>query len=452
MRPAAVAVVQAVLLAAAWVAPRAGVAQLPPSGTPSAENPTADGAPVDVGRGDRAHRDGGHGDDGQPQVQAPRVELGIDVLLSTHVHLVQGKRVGLITNTSGVDRAGKATLDRLVEDPRVQVVQLYGPEHGIRLQHRNNHTDRSGVDAVTGIALQGLNCSGAPSARTLARLDVLVFDVQDIGSRTYTYVTTMGKAMKAAAQARVPFIVLDRPNPNGGLRFEGPIREARHRSVVGWAPLPVTHGMTVGELAGWYNKELRIGADLTVVPMRGWRREMTWEDTGLRWRPTSTAITEVRHAHLYVATGMLGGAGLNLNEGVSAGFFFERIGAPFIDGERFAVELRRAELPGVHFEPVRYQTFSGPDRGKELGGVHLTVTDPHTFRPLHTALTALVIVQRLYPKQLRVRFKRRFGRVWGTWKLLEQLKRGWSVARIEASWHKGLERFRRSRARQLIYP
>ncbi len=381
----------------------------------------------------------------------PKIHLGIDTLLSTHIHLIQGKRVGLITNTSAVDRRGKQTLDRLIADPRVKVTQLYGPEHGIRLEHPNNHSDKLAVDPVTGIPLQGISCSSAPTASTMARVDLLLFDVQDIGSRTYTYITTMGKAMQAAARAQLPFIVLDRPNPNGGLLFEGPIRERRHKSVVGWAPLPVTHGMTVGELARWYNRQLRMGVKLTVVPMRGWRRAMTWEDTGLPWVPTSTAITEVRHAHLYVATGMLGGAGLNIDEGVSAGQFFELIGGDFIDADRFAVALQEVALPGVRFRPVRYRTPGGPFRDLDLQGVHLTVTDPHTFRPLRTALTMLVTLQRLYPRKLRVRFKRRFGRVWGTWKVLRQLRRGWSAARIEASWQRGLRRFGRSRAKALIY-
>lgn len=381
----------------------------------------------------------------------PVVQLGIDVLLSTHRHLVKGKRVGLITNTSGVDANGTSTLDRLIADPDVRVTQLYGPEHGIRLAHRNNHTDRSGIDAATGIPLHGISCSGAPRRRTLRRVDVLVFDIQDIGSRTYTYITTMGKAMKAAARHRVPFIVLDRPNPNGGLLFEGPIRQRRHRSVIGWAPLPVTHAMTVGEIAGWYRDVLKIKADLTVVKMRGWRRNMIWEDTGLRWTPTSTAITDVHHAHLYVATGMIGGAGFNIDDGVAAGHFFERIGGAFIDSEPFVRALNKAGLPGVRFEPVTYQTFKGRSVGIDLHGAHLTVTDPRTFRPLRTALTALVTLQRLHPRGLRVLKKARFGRVWGTFDVLKRLRRGQSVAAIEASFARDLRRFARTRRAHLLY-
>jgi uncharacterized protein YbbC (DUF1343 family) len=383
--------------------------------------------------------------------RAPKVSLGVDQLFANHFHLVNGKRVGLITNTSGVDSRGKSTLDRLVAEPRLKVTQLYGPEHGIRLQHRNNHTDPTGVDSVTGIPLQGVSCSDAPRRKTLRRIDVLLFDVQDIGSRTYTYVTTMGKAMTAAAKHKVPFIVLDRPNPNGGKLFEGPIRRRRHRSVVGWAPIPVTHGMTVGELARWYNKEMKLGAQLTVVPMKGWRRDMMWEDTGLQWVPTSTAITHVHHAHLYVATGMVGGAGFNIDDGVAAGHFFERYGGTFINAQRFTSALMSAGLPGVRFEPVTYQTYKGRYRGKDLHGAHVVITDAAAFRPLRTALTAITTLRKLYRRDFRMRRKGTFGRVWGTFDVWRRVKRGQSPRRIEASWRKQLRRFNKSRKRHLLY-
>ncbi len=382
---------------------------------------------------------------------APRVQLGVDTLFASKIKLVAGKRVGLITNTSGVDGKGVQTLDRLNNDPRVQLRQLYGPEHGIRLEHGNNHSDRTGVDSVTGIPLQGINCSSAPSRSTLRKLDVLVFDIQDIGSRTYTYVTTMGKAMKAAARNKIPFIVLDRPNPNGGLLFEGPTRQKRHRSVIGWAPIPVTHGMTVGELARWYNKEMRIGAKLTVVPMKGWRRNMVWEDTGLLWSATSTAITQTHHAHLYVATGMLCGAGLNVDDGVAAGRFFERIAGTWVDKDAFSRAMNAAGLTGVRFEPISYVPYKGRWVNKALHGIHLVVTDPRTFRPLRTALTAFTTLRKLHGKKLRVLKKARFGRVWGTYDVLKRVRRGQSVAKIEASWRKSLARFSRSRKKYLLY-
>ncbi len=381
----------------------------------------------------------------------PTVRLGIDVLLDDHVELLAGKRVGLVTNSSAVDTAGRATLDRLVTDTRFSVTQLYSPEHGLRLTHRNGRGDRNGVDPVTGIALEGLSCSRPPSAKSLQNVDVLVFDVQDIGSRTYTYATTLGKVMRAAARSHVPIIVLDRPNPAGGLAFEGPIVEPRSRSMIGWAPLPVTHGLTFGELARFYNGELGLHSDLTVVPMSGWTRSMVWEDTGLRWVATSTGIPTLTNAHLYVAAGMAGGAGTNIDDGVGSQRYFERIGSAFADADRFTAEMQRADLPGVRFEPVRYRPGRGPYRGWSLQGVQMKVTDPRQFRPLRTALTALVAMHNLYPSKFKVVNWRRFARVWGNRDVLGALRRGEAADRIEASWQPDLARFAVQRQKYLLY-
>jgi len=381
----------------------------------------------------------------------PAVRLGIDVLLDDHIDLLAGKRVGLVTNSSAVDSVGRATLDRLVSDGRFAVTQLYSPEHGLRMEHRNGRGDPNGVDSITGIALEGLSCSRPPSPQSLANIDVLVFDVQDIGSRTYTYATTLGKVMRAVARAHVPIIVLDRPNPGGGLRFEGPIVEPRHRSMIGWAPVPVTHGLTFGELAQFYNGELGLQSDLTVVPMSGWKRSMIWEDTGLRWVATSTGIPTLTNAHLYVAAGMAGGAGTNIDDGVGSQRYFERIGAAFADADQFTAAMKQASLPGVHFEAVRYRPGRGPYRGWALQGVQMKVTDVRSFRPLRTALTALVTLHKLYPGKFKVLNWRRFARVWGNRAVLGALKRGDAAERIEASWQPDLERFAVQRQKYLLY-
>ena len=381
----------------------------------------------------------------------PAVRLGIDVLLEERIELLAGKHVGLVTNSSAVDSAGQATLDRMVGDARFSVTQLYAPEHGLRLEHRNGSSDPNGVDPVTGIALEGLSCARPPSPASLARVDVIVFDVQDVGSRTYTYATTLGKVMRAAARAHVPVIVLDRPNPGGGLHYEGPIVEARHRSMIGWGPLPVTHGLTFGELARFYNGELNLGSDLTVVPMSGWTRSMVWEDTGLRWVATSTGIPTLINAHLYVAAGMAGGSGTNVDDGVGSHRYFERIGAAFADADRFAAEMERAALPGVHFDPVRYRPDRGPYRGWSLQGIEMKVTDPRKFRPLRTALQALVTLHHLYPRDFRVVDWRRFARVWGNRAVLGALRRGDAAEQIEASWQPELERFGATRQKYLMY-
>ncbi len=206
---------------------------------------------------------------------AEPVVPGIEVLLTDRIDLVAGKRVGLLTNPAAVDRKLVSTLDRLRSDPRVKLAQLWAPEHGLAAATPNGTSNIKGVEARTKLPIEGLfGDRTAPSAETLARVDVLLFDLQDIGSRTYTYVSSLGKVMQACAAHKVKVIVLDRPNPLGGLLFEGPVREAKYKSLLGWGPFPVTHGMTFGEIARFYNEELKIKAPLEVVLMKGWRRSM----------------------------------------------------------------------------------------------------------------------------------------------------------------------------------
>ena len=382
----------------------------------------------------------------------PKIRTGIDVLLTDQIGLVQGKRLGLVTNTSAVDSQGVTTLDRLRADPRVQLVQLYSPEHGLRLTGANGIGDASGVDPVTQIALEGLNSYRAPSRASLQRLDVLVFDIQDIGSRTFTYATTLGKALTAAGKAKIPVLVLDRPNPQGGLIFEGPLIAAAYRSVVGWGPVPVTHGMTLGELAQFFNAELGLHAKLTVVPMQGWRRNHVWEDTGLPWAMPATAVTRPHHAHLYAAAGMVGGASVkNADDGVCALHFFERMATTYADPDRMAAALNAAQLPGVHFEPVRYTGVHGPRTGRKYAGVHMVVKDAHVLRPLRTALAALVWLRQTYPKQFAITNRKHFLRIWGSAAVAAGLKAGWSQQRIEATWAKELKEFGKVRAKHLLY-
>jgi len=383
---------------------------------------------------------------------SPRVTLGVDVLLSERIELVAGKRVGLLTNASGVDSELVPTVDRLARDPRLTLVQLWAPEHGLRGAVRAGAPIADEVDPATGLPVESLfGARRAPSPETLRRVDVVVCDLQDVGSRTYTFTTTMARAMAAAARAKKPFVVLDRPNPLGGLLFEGPIREERFRSGIGWGPVPVSHGLTIGELAAFYDEALAIGADLHVVPLKGWRRAMAWEDTGLTWVPTSAGIPHALHAHLYIATGMVGGVTRNVNEGVGTTMPFELIGADFVDGPRLAAALEAARLPGVRFRALAYTPYYGRFQGRTLPGVQLVLTDPRTFRPLRTALTILTTLERLYPRQVRYRAKRSFGRVWGTLAVLDAVRHGADAATIEASWAPELEVFAGARAKHLIY-
>jgi uncharacterized protein YbbC (DUF1343 family) len=383
----------------------------------------------------------------------PRVRLGIDVLLASRADLVAGKRVGLITNPSGVDAELVPTVDRLARDPRVKLVQLFGPEHGIRGAVKAGDAVKSEVDPVTGLPVESLyGSSQRPSAAALARIDVLLFDIQDIGSRTYTYVSTLGEALIGAAAAGKPVIVLDRPNPLGGELVEGPIREERWKSFVSWGPIPIVHGMTVGELARFFNAELELGCDLTVVPMEGWRRGMQWEDTGLIWTQTSPHIPHVLQAHLYVATGMIGGVSKNVNEGVGSTLPFEALAADFMDGRAFATAVNKEKLPGVRFVPIAYAPSYGRFEKQALEGVRLVLVERETFRPLHTALTAMAVLERLYPGKVEYEAGRPFAIHWGTERVLEELRAGKSAAEIEAGWAEELAAFRTRRAPYLLYP
>jgi uncharacterized protein YbbC (DUF1343 family) len=380
------------------------------------------------------------------------VVLGVDVLLSKRIDLIQGKRVGLITNPSGVDGRLVTTLERFLKDGRFRLTQIYAPEHGLAGVMPNGRSNRNKVDPETGIAIEGLfGKRSAPSQESLARVDVLVFDIQDIGSRTYTYVSTMGKAMQAAKKAGVRFVVLDRPNPLGGVEFEGAIRLPKYQSLIGWGPIPVTHGMTAGELARFYNTEMHIGCDLVVVEMENWRRDMVWEDTGLTWVPTSPGIPHTLNAHLYVATGMVGGSGPNVNEGAGNSMPFELIAAPYIESRELADAMNASGLSGVRFRPIAFRPNRGQFARKMLGGAQILLDDPRSFRPLRTALSFLVNLQRLYPDQLKVKDWRRFGRVWGNDEILRMIRQGLTVDQIEASWAAELDEFGKKRAKYLIY-
>jgi len=384
---------------------------------------------------------------------AEDVSLGVEELLGRHVELIAGKRVGLITNPSGVDGWLVPTADRLAKDGRFELVRLFSPEHGIRGDVPAGDGVENAVDPLTGVPVESLyGDRRRPGPESLADLDVLVFDIQDVGSRLYTYASTLGEVMIAAADAHLPLVVLDRPNPIGGLSFEGPVREERWKSFIGWGPLPITHGMTIGEVARFYEQELGLGCDLHVVPMRGWHRSMAWGDTQLRWTQTSPHIPHALHAHLYPATGMVAAVCTNVSEGVGSTMPFELIGAEFVEPRELAQALTRRALDGVRFQEISWKPFYGDFQGQGLRGVRLVLDDPHAFRPVHTALTILVVLRELYPDELVFRSPEVFAKHWGNSEVLEQLLGDTDVPEIEASWAAELEDFARKRETVLLYP
>jgi len=393
----------------------------------------------------------------KPSPDHPVVTLGIDVLVAEHLDLLRGKKLGLLTHPAGVDSRWVPTVDRLVAlgtDNDFKVVQLYGPEHGIRGFMSPGERQAGAVDPHTKIPVEslfGLGKRGRPSKKSLDKIDVLVVDLQDLGSRTYTYVSTLGESMQAAKDAGKPVIVLDRPNPYGGLVFEGPVRARAWKSFIGWGPFPVTHGMTIGEVARFYNEVVGIGCDLTVVPMKGWRRAMTWVDTGLVWVPTSPGIPHIENAWLYTATGMIGGISVNVSEGVGTTLPFEQVGAEWIDAVQLEAELSSRALPGVRFRAVTYRPASFKFRDKVLHGVQLTVTDPHAFRPIKVALALMTALEKLWPGQAEYNEEDSVARVWGDTSVLRLVKAKKSAQSIEAGWQKDLDAFALDRQKVLLY-
>ncbi len=380
------------------------------------------------------------------------VTLGVDVLLGEKIELVKGKRVGLITNPSGVDGRLVATADRFARDGRFQLVRLFGPEHGIRGDAAAGDSVADAVDAKTGVPIESLyGKSRRPSAKSLAQLDVVVFDIQDVGSRTYTYISTLGEALKACAEAKKPVIVLDRPNPLGGLRFDGPVMTPEHQSFVGWSAMPVTHGLTIGEVARFYKSSLGLDVELEVVAMRGWKRSMDWADTGLTFVPTSPHIPRELSAELYVCAGMVASSVANVNDGVGSTLPFELIGAEFVDGDALAKELSSRALPGLRFRAHAWKPFYGKFQDKSLHGVQLVLDDPHALEPVRTAIEILVALEKLYGDRLVFEDAATVAKFWGDERLRELVLAKKSAAEIAASERPALAEFAKARAAALIY-
>ena len=314
--------------------------------------------------------------------QEPAVKTGIEVLRDEHFALLAGKKIGLITNPTGVDSRLRSTVDILTRAPGMRVVALFGPEHGVRGDHAAGDRVETSVDRGTGLpaySLYGKTRKATPEM--LRGIDVLVYDIQDIGCRSYTYISTMGLAMEAAAEQHIPFVVLDRPDPLGGLRVEGNIVAPGFESFVSQYPIPYVYGLTCGELARYLNGEglLKGGVrcSLTVVPMKGWTREMQFEATGLPWVPASPHVPEPESPAYYVSSGMLGELGV-ISEGVGYTLPFQIMAAEWIDAAAIADSMTGLGLPGVLFRPVTFRPFYGAWKEKELHGVQVHIAPRST--------------------------------------------------------------------------
>jgi uncharacterized protein YbbC (DUF1343 family) len=317
---------------------------------------------------------------------------GIDNLIAKRYAPLRGMRIGLITNHTGIDRSGNPTIDLLRSAPGVTLVALFSPEHGIRGEVDDNFSDSR--DPASGLPVYSLyGETRKPKPEQLQGLDALVFDIQDVGVRFYTYVATMQLAMEAAAEAKIKFIVLDRVNPIGGAAFEGPLLHGEE-AFIAWHPVVVRHGMTVGELAQMFNDERHIGVDLTVIPLQRWKREYFQDEAGLPWINTSPNMRSLTAATLYPGIGLLEHA-LSVGRGTATPF--ELIGAPYIDADVLARELTALAIPGIRFEPVHFTPAFSVFEKQPCHGVRFILTDRKALKSVFAGIAIATTLRRLYP-------------------------------------------------------
>ncbi|MBN2090876.1 DUF1343 domain-containing protein [candidate division KSB1 bacterium] len=383
-----------------------------------------------------------------------KIKLGIDVLLEKKLDLISGKKVGLITNPTGVNRDGQPTIDLLFKQSQVKLIALFGPEHGIRGDIPGGKNVEQYQDQQTGLPVYSLyGKTRRPTPEMLKGLEVLIYDIQDIGSRAYTYIYTMAYAMEAARDHKIPFIVLDRPNPLGGVRVEGNVLDPKFSSFIGLYPIPQVYGMTVGELARFFNQEFKINCDLTIIPMEGWHRQMSWEETGLFWIPTSPHVPRAQTVYFVAATGGIGELN-TISEGVGYPLPFELIGTPWMDGQKLAEELNRRNLPGVYFRPTFFRNYYLKFINEQCSGVQLHILDEKLFTPCEIQIHLLAGIKKLYPDQKFFDTPRidMFDKAFGTDQIRQAIQNGVTAEKIIAEWQPQLENFKVKRKNYLLYP
>jgi uncharacterized protein YbbC (DUF1343 family)/CubicO group peptidase (beta-lactamase class C family) len=379
------------------------------------------------------------------------VLTGLDVLERDNFNQLGGRRIGLITNHTGRDRAGRSTIEVLASAKNLKLVALFAPEHGLRgiedSPVANQNDDKNGLPVYSLYDKDRRR----PNPEMLKDIDTLVFDIQDVGSRFYTYLATCGYAMEEAARNKIRFVVLDRPNPINGYDIEGPVADGELISQTAYSftsyhRVPVRYGLTIGELAMLFNTERKIGVDLTVIKMEGWRRADYYDGTGLEWVNPSPNMRSLTEALLYPGIGLLETTNVSVGRGTDTPF--EVIGAPWLDGQKLSETLNRAGLAGVRFVPVRFTPKSSKFSGEQCGGVNIVVTDRGAFRPVATGIEIAYHLNRLYP---------------GTWKGDDYLRlivnraahaalmEGKTASEIAAAWQAGLAEFARIRLKYLLY-
>ncbi len=392
--------------------------------------------------------------------QTAKVKPGIEVLRERGFDILHGKRIGLITNPTGVDSHLKSTIDILFEAPDVHLVALFGPEHGVRGDHRAGESTETYTDERTKLPVYSLyGKTRKPTPAMLKEIDVLVYDVQDIGCRSYTYISSMGLAMEAAGEQKINFVVLDRPDPLGGQKVEGCTVEKGFQSFLSEYPIPYVYGLTCGELARLINDEGMLAngvkCNLAVVPMKDWKRSMTFEDTGLPWVPPSPHIPSSESPEYYVATGILGELGV-ISEGVGYTIPFRTFAAEWIDPTLLANRMNALGIDGVLFRPISFRPFYGQYKDKMLGGVQLYITDYDTADLMSLQFLLLQTHNNLYPDKnpfVMANDSRleQFDRVVGTGEIRKRFVKWMRYEDIKDYLQKDVESFRARSKKYLLY-
>lgn len=403
------------------------------------------------------------------------VKLGAEVFLENHLDLVKGKKVGFITNPTGVDSHLQSIIDLFYKNQEINLVALYGPEHGVRGNAQAGEYVPFYIDEKYNIPVFSLygqsmkpdagmfknidvymrsfdtiKTGKTPEGSMVESVDVLIFDIQDIGTRIYTYISTMAYCMQASAENGIDFIVLDRPNPINGIDMEGPILEyPEFSSFVGLFPIPVRHGMTVGELAKLFNdKFLKTSVNLTVIPMRGWKRKMWFDETSLPWVIPSPNMPTLDTATVYPGQVYL--EGTNISEGRGTTKPFEMFGAPWIDGNKLTGKLNELNLPGIKFRETWFTPFFSKYQGRLCGGAQIHIIDRTKYRPFESSLHIIKTIIDMYHDQFNFHAEY-FDKIMGTTKVRKNLDKGMEVKDIISSYSKELENFSEMRKPYLLY-
>ena len=382
--------------------------------------------------------------------QKQELQMGVDVFLEHHTPLVADARVGLITNPTGRTKTGITTIAALQQHPDVNLVALFALEHGIKAEAKaGEHVRDTQMDSLPVYSLYG---SDRSLKSALDNIDVIIYDIQDVGSRAYTYIWSLTKVIKAAGEHDKRVIVLDRPNPLGGLTVDGPITEEKWRSLVGGLyPVPRAYGLTAGELARYLNREHLLACSLTVVPMEGYQRNTRWADIGRDWVEPSPNIPSPESAITFAATGTIGALG-TVHIGIGTDMPFQIAGAPWINAEKTARDLNALQLPGVEFQPIIFEPDTWLFRSKKVQAIFLHITDPIAFRPTRTEISILAHLVATYPefKIPKDRYER-FDQAMGTSTVREALLKGDSAREIWERWESDLEKFTEVRKKYLLY-